>query len=180
MSHGSKAIPGSETRAGGPATGGNYPESKHRERQHQPVHWVSLLKHVKLGFQNIVDCLEEQFNQKALKMYNNLQQVLILASNGNDYEDNLKEILEFYNNEKSHDFNEDCLRTHLRIFSTNFPKKYCANFEDISKHFKAMAPSSRKMISEVSKIFELILVLPATNATSERTFSKLKLLKTYL
>ena len=43
-----------------------------------------------------------------------------------------------------------------------------------------MAPSSRKMISEVSKIFELILVLPATNATSERTFSKLKLLKTYL
>ena len=113
-------------------------------------------------------------------MYNNLQQVLILAANGNDYEDNLKKILEFYNNEKSHDFNEDCLRTHLRIFSTNFPKKYCANFEDILMHFKAMAPSSRKMISEVSKIFELILVLPATNATSERTFSKLKLLKTYL
>ena len=29
-------------------------------------------------------------------------------------------------------------------------------------------------------IIEFILVLPATNATSERSFSKLKLLKTYL
>ena len=44
----------------------------------------------------------------------------------------------------------------------------------------SMPSSSRKRISEVLKILELILVLPATNATSERTFSKLRLIKTYL
>ena len=41
-----------------------------------------------------------------------------------------------------------------------------------------MEPRFRGMFSEVMKIFELVLVLPATNATSERSFSKLKLIKT--
>ena len=31
----------------------------------------------------------------------------------------LKEILQFYNNEKSHDFNKDSLRTRLRMFVAN-------------------------------------------------------------
>ena len=43
-----------------------------------------------------------------------------------------------------------------------------------------MPSSSRKMISEVGNFLELILMLPANNATSESTFSKLKLIKIYL
>ena len=43
-----------------------------------------------------------------------------------------------------------------------------------------MASSIRKLIFEVRKIVELIMAMPATNATSERSFSKSKLLKTYL
>ena len=46
--------------------------------------------------------------------------------------------------------------------------------EAIIEHFMSMPSSSRK----ICKILEWILVLPATNATSERTFSKLKLVKT--
>ena len=88
--------------------------------------------------------------------------------------------IQFYNNEKSHDFNEDSLRTQLKMFSANFPQKDDTNMEDIIEHLISMPSSSRKMISEVVKILELILVLPATNATSERTFSKLRLIKTYL
>ena len=42
-----------------------------------------------------------------------------------------------------------------------------------------MASSIRKLISEVGKMVELIMAMPATNATSERSFSKSKLLKTY-
>ena len=41
-----------------------------------------------------------------------------------------------------------------------------------------MAPSSRKLLSEVGKILELVLVLLATNATSERNVSKMGLIKT--
>ena len=42
-----------------------------------------------------------------------------------------------------------------------------------------MLPYGRTLISEVCKIFELILVLPAMDATSKRNFLKLKLIKTY-
>ena len=126
------------------------------------------------AFDNIIECLETRFNQKGLIMYDNLQQVLILAASKKDYEDKLKEILKFYNNEKSHDFNEDTLRMQLKVFSANFPEKDDINIEDVIKHFKNMTPYGRKLISEVGKILELLLVLPAT--TSERTFSKLKLI----
>ena len=66
------------------------------------------------------------------------------------------------------------------MFSVNFPKQNDTNIDDVNEHFMSMLSSLRKIISEVVKILELILVLPATNATSERTFSKLRLIKTYL
>ena len=42
-----------------------------------------------------------------------------------------------------------------------------------------MASSIKKLISEVGKMVELIMAMPNTNATSERSFPKSKLLKTY-
>ena len=50
---------------------------------------------------------------------------------------------------------------------------------DIENYFKEMEPSSRKLLSEVGKILDLVLVLPATNATSERNFSKMGLIKNF-
>ena len=70
------------------------------------------------------------------------------------------------------------LKTQLQIFSKNFPPKEHLFFEDIHNYFKDMEPSSRRLLSEVGKILELVVVLPATNATSERNFSKMKLIKT--
>ena len=41
-------------------------------------------------------------------------------------------------------------------------------------------PEVKIHLSEVVRLAKLILVLPATNATSERTFSLMKLIKSYL
>ena len=38
----------------------------------------------------------------------------------------------------------------------------------------------QSMLSEVGRIVKLVLVLPSSNATSERSFSKMKLIKSYL
>ena len=73
-----------------------------------------------------------------------------------------KKILGFYNNERSHDFDEDILKTQLQIFSKNFPLKEQLSIIDIENYFKEMEPSSRKLLSEVGKFLELVLVLPAT------------------
>ena len=131
------------------------------------------------AFENVSKSLEDRFNQKGLEYYDTLQKLLILAAESSDYDAKLKQILSFYNNERSHDFDEDSLKIQLKIFSANFPKREKIVFDDIIEYFKKMEPSYRGMLSEVIKLFEIVLILPATNATSERSFSKLKLIKTH-
>ena len=58
-----------------------------------------------LGHLNI-ESLENRFNQNVLEYYEALQQILILAASKNNYDKELEKILEFYNNEMSHDFVE--------------------------------------------------------------------------
>ena len=86
-------------------------------------------------------------------------QVIILAASKKNYDIELKKILGFYNNERSHDFDEDILKTR---FSKKFPLKEQLSIIDIENYFKEMEPSSRKLLSEVGKILELVLVLLAT------------------
>ena len=43
-----------------------------------------------------------------------------------------------------------------------------------------MGSGQKALLSEVCKVMKLVLVLPATTATAERSFSKMKLIKTYL
>ena len=45
--------------------------------------------------------------------YEALQQVLILAAPKKNYDTELIKILGFHNNERSHDFDEDILKTNL-------------------------------------------------------------------
>ena len=77
-----------------------------------------------------------------------------------------------------HDFDEDILKTQLQIFSKNFPLKEQLFIINIENYFKEMEPSSRRLLFEVGKILELVLVLPATNATSRQKISKMGLIKT--
>ena len=51
---------------------------------------------------------------------------------------------------------------------------------DISKVFQDMKHISRLLFSELVNVLKLELVMSATNATSERSFSALRRLKTYL
>ena len=120
------------------------------------------------AFDKNIESLENRFNQNGLEYYEALQQILILAASKKNYDKELEKILGFYNNERSHDFDEDILKTQLQIFSKNFPPKEHLFFEDIHNYFKDMEPSSRRLLSEVGNFLELVVVLPATNATSER------------
>ena len=52
-----------------------------------------------------------------------------------------------------------------------FEKKEKFDF-DIIEYFKAMGSGQKALLSEVCKVMKLVLVLPATTATAERTFSK--------
>ena len=68
------------------------------------------------AFEKNIECLENRFNQNGLECYEALEQVLILAASKKNYDTELKKILGFYNNERSHDFDEDIFKTQLQIF----------------------------------------------------------------
>ena len=55
-----------------------------------------------------------------------------------------------------------------------------ALLSDLLKYFKALSKAQQELMSEVVILIKLLLVMPATNAVSERSFSALKRVKTYL
>ena len=54
------------------------------------------------------------------------------------------------------------------------------NFGDIVAHLKAFSPAERVLFSEVLTLVRIVLVNPATNSVSERSFSAMCRLKNYL
>ena len=74
------------------------------------------------------------------------------------------------------DFNPPLLKTQLKVLSPKFVP-LC-----LSQQLKFLIDlgEARSALSEVVKLVRLILVMPATNATSEHSFSALKRVKTYL
>ena len=54
------------------------------------------------------------------------------------------------------------------------------NFQDMIKQMQPLSVTEREFISEVTFIVKLVLLAPATDAISERSFSALKRLKTYM
>ena len=53
------------------------------------------------------------------------------------------------------------------------------DLRSIIEHLRAFSEVQKSLISEVIKLLKLILVLPATNATSECVFSMFRLVKSY-
>ena len=51
---------------------------------------------------------------------------------------------------------------------------------DLVTFLQSLDSSRRKLLSEISTLGELLLIMPATNAISERSFSALTRVKTYL
>ena len=60
-----------------------------------------------------------------------------------------------------------------------FERKETLIFQDIVNYFKQLGPGAKTLLSEVGVIVKLVMILPATTASPERSFSKMKLTKTY-
>ena len=91
------------------------------------------------------------------------------------YEEELEFVLSFYGS----DF-DPLLRTHLEVFSQNFIPDGQIVLNDIMKFLLGCATTHLQLISQVCKLIRLLLVMPATNAESERSFSAVRRIKSYL
>ena len=94
------------------------------------------------------------------------------------YEEECAKVIDFYRE----DIDGEVLRVQLKTLPTviNIGDVQDPSFKDIRALIKELKRPTRRLISEVVKICKLIIVMPATNAVSERSFSAMRRLYTYL
>jgi hypothetical protein len=126
----------------------------------------------------ITTCISDRFNQPGYNIYRNIEIVLLNAVNSKEYKSELDTVVNFYGS----DFNAQLLETQLHILSTSFTKEpgKVAVILDVIKYFKEITQAQKELMCEVCKLLTILLVMPASNAVSERSFSALRRVKTYL
>ena len=125
----------------------------------------------------VISGINSRFDQPGYKIYSKLEDLLVKATNNEEYEDEYQFIIDFYKD----DFDSNLLRTQLGVMSCNIPcDSVPHNLVAILCYLRGLSDSQRALMSEVCKLVSLLLVMPATNATSERSFSCLRRVKSYL
>ena len=103
------------------------------------------------------------------------------ASEGLDVTTELDYVCSFYKD----DLQPDTLRAQLLTFGIDFKHtggggNLKPSIIDIKRYLASLSNGQWSLLSQVCIVLKLILIMPASNATSERSFSALRRVKTYL
>ena len=124
----------------------------------------------------IINCVRSRFDQPGYNTYKHLQELLLKAINHEDFQSELEFVSQFYRN----DVNKDNLKIQLHMLSLDFPKETKPpSVFTILAYIKTLSSAKKQLLSEVCTILNLVLVMPAINASSERSFSALRRVKSY-
>ena len=84
--------------------------------------------------------------------------------------------MDFYND----DFNAHMIKIQLQLLPSVMTDNININsFKEIRNQVKLLSCAKKELISDVIKLLKLLVVMPATNAVSERSFSAMRRLYTY-
>ncbi len=153
------------------ATGGDFhtaSEDRYRQMYYEALDFV-------------VQAVGDRFDQPGYRVYRNLQELVLKACKGEAYHDELEAVLDIYK--------DDLPRLELEV-QLPLLKPLCKEiYEELADNFSVhdavhvlseLSVAERTAFSGVWSVVKLLLVLPATNATSERSFSAMRRVKTYL
>ncbi len=124
----------------------------------------------------IVKTIKSRFNQPGYKIYRGLEDLLVKAANGNNYSDELEYVTSVYGS----DINGCNLDMQLKTLGNTISIPEVLTIHAIVKHLTKLSTAEKTLLDQVVLVAKLLLVMPATNATSERSFSAMRRLKTYL
>ena len=132
------------------------------------------------GLDLIVSCIKDRFDQPGYKIYTQLECLALKAAQGESYDEELSFVCQHY----TPDFNLDSLKVQLETFKCDFSalpgKSAVVTLQDVITYARSLSAAQKLLLSEVVTLLKLILVMPATNAVSERSFSALRRVKTFL
>ena len=125
----------------------------------------------------ITSCIKQRFDQPGYKQYSILEALLLKATRSSEIDRELQQVKEVY----ADDLDVEKLTIQLALLRQQIESNEMANVRlpDVVCCI-TKTPNYQVYLSEVVKLAELILVAAATNATSERSFSALRRVKTYL
>ena len=128
------------------------------------------------GLDLIINCIKDRFEQEGYMVYQRVQNLLLKAARHEDITADLDFVTSFY----GADFDSQRLKTQLEMYTEMLRGSDNTSLQSIISHMKTMSSAQKTLLSEVCTLTKLMLVMPATNAISERSFSALRLVKTYL
>ncbi len=127
----------------------------------------------------ILGSITERFDQDDYRVYIQCEELLLKAARGQDYQAEINHVTTFYGS----DFNRAKLDAHLKTFHSSLvadgPLQQIT-LRDVISYLQSLTAGQQCLISSVVTLVKLLLVMPATNASSERSFSGLRRIKTYL
>ena len=131
------------------------------------------------SFDLAISCITDRFDQPGYKTYSKIEQLFLkaCADSDNNYEE-LSFLTEFYDN--LHAVN---LESQLKVLKTLYSEKAKdepPSIRVIKSVLQSLTPAQRGMLDVVCSAFCILLVIPAINCTSERSFSALRRIKSYL
>ena len=124
----------------------------------------------------LVQAINDRFDQPGYKTYCCLEALILKAIKKEAFSEELEAVLDVYGS----DLNGSNLQAQLEILSSNIESGQIMDIVDVKKHLQQLTSAEKTLLCEVILVMKLILVMPATNATSERSFSAMRRLKSYL
>ena len=129
-------------------------------------------------YDSIAATITERFDQEDFNIYQDIQEVFLKAIKGIPYNDELERICQVYKEDIS--YGDLCLELPMFVRVIPIEEREIYNVAKLFKFLKGMSRDMKLMLSGVTTLAKLMLVMPATNAESERIFSALKRIKTYM
>ena len=127
-----------------------------------------------------ISSIQDRFNQPGYATYKNLESLLLKVVNQGDYSAELQEVVSFYGD----DVNEVELTTQLQILSAKFAKDFQPDspytLKMVLSFLRDLSAGQRIFYKQVCNVARLVIVMPSTNAASERSFSVMRRIKNYL
>ena len=105
----------------------------------------------------------KRFQQQSYRIYSKLEQLALKGDLGSESD----ELFNFY----KEDITQDALRVQLSTLHTNYSINEDIGIHCILEIVKNMSVAEVSLFSEIVKVIRILLVVPATNSISERSFS---------
>ena len=127
------------------------------------------------------ECIRTRFNQKDFKVYQSLQELLLKAVAGEDLDEELAKVMAVYEDTDLQQYKLEAQLFLLPevVLAVGYDTSWF-DIADLLDFFQSLGNARKLLLSEICTLGKLMLVMQSTNTVSERSFSALKRVKTYL